>query len=54
MKSKVNKIFLSKEILNKKRLIFDTCYKSQTYVWEVLPDLMKYEFDVGPEIFTSD
>lgn len=27
--------------------------ESQAYVWTVLPELMKYEFEKGPEIFTS-
>ncbi len=52
-KSKVNELDLGEEVLNTKRQIFDECYKSQSYVWEVLPELMEYELKIGPEIFTS-
>ena len=52
-KSIVKEVSLDQRLLNRKKEIYGTCYKSQAYVWQVLPDLMKYEFEVGPEIFTS-
>lgn len=52
-KSLLNSVPLNQNLLNKKKEIYDTCYKSQAYVWTVLPELMKYEFEVGPEIFTN-
>lgn len=53
-KSKVNEIQLNRNILDKKKQIYDTCYKSQVYVKELLPHLIRYEFEISPEIFTSD
>ncbi len=52
-KSLLNSVPLDQNLLNKKKEIYDTCYKSQAYVWTVLPELMKYELEKGPEIFTS-
>jgi len=52
-KSIVKEVTLDRILLSRKKEIYDTCYKSQAYVWQVLPELMKYEFEVGPEIFTS-
>lgn len=51
-KSIVKEMVLNPTLLSKKKEIYDTFYKNQAYVWQVLPDLMKYEFEVGPEIFT--
>lgn len=53
-KNKINEVPLSKEILKQKTEIFNSCYKSQSYLWGVFIDLMPYEFKEGPEIFTSD
>lgn len=50
-KSKVNTVSLREDILNKKRKIFDNCYKSQVEVWRDHPGLMKYEFESGFETF---
>ena len=52
-KSIVKELTLDQILLSRKKEIYDTCYKSQAYVWQVLPELMKYEFETGPEIFTS-
>lgn len=53
-KSKIIKIKLKEDILNKKSTIFNDCYTSQiNSTWNLLPDLMEYEFKKGPEIFTS-
>lgn len=52
-KSFVREIALDSTLLSKKKEIYDNCYKTQAYVWQILSDLMKYEFEVGPEIFTS-
>ena len=52
-KNKTNKVRLSEEILAKKKKIFKSCYKTEQYIWENLPDIMEYEFNCGPEVFTS-
>lgn len=53
-KTSIKKIELVEEILKKKREIFNSCYLSQiTDTWNLLPRLMKYEFETGPEIFTG-
>jgi len=51
---RVNEVVLTPEILRKKRHVFDTCYPLESYLWQNLTDVMKYEFEVGPEVFTSD
>lgn len=54
-KTSIKRIELAEEILKKKRKIFNSCYLSQiTDTWNLLPGLMKYEFETGPEIFTSE
>jgi len=53
-KSIVNEVNLNFDILSKKRRIYETCYTSQAYIRGLLPELMKYEFEHGPEIFTTD
>jgi len=52
--NKIEKVDLSKEILEKKTEIFKKAYKSQEYLWKEFVNLMPYEFQNGPEIFTSD
>lgn len=52
-RSKVKEVILNQGLLDQKKQIYDNCYKSQAYVWTVFPELMKYEFELGPEIFTS-
>lgn len=53
-KSVTMKIELTEDILKKKDDIFKTCYTSQSQdIWNLLPELMKYEFEKGPEIFTA-
>lgn len=53
-KSVTMEIELTEDILKKKDGIFKTCYISQIQdIWNLLPKLMKYEFEKGPEIFTS-
>ena len=53
-KTKINEVALSKEILEQKNEIFNSFYKSQARIWDVLVDLMPYAFKGGREIFTSD
>lgn len=53
-KEKINKVLLSEKILKQKNDIFNSCYKSQSYLWSVLITLMPYAFNEGNEIFTSD
>lgn len=53
-KSEIKKVILIEDIKNKKSEIFNTCYTSQVSdIWYLLPGLLKYEFEIGPEIFTS-
>ena len=55
-RSKVKKVELNADLLEKKGQIFGQCYQSQidAGIWTGdLSELMKYEFEVGPEIFTS-
>lgn len=54
LKTKVNKIPLSAEILAKKTEIFECFYTSEQYLWKDLHDVMEYEFKKGPEVFTSE
>ena len=53
VKAKVNKVALSAKSLAMKKEIFNRFYKSEYYLWEKLPDVMDYEFNKGPEVFTS-
>lgn len=53
-KSKINKVPLNADILEKKNYIFNNCYSSQKTTWSVIPNEMEHEFKKGPEIFTSD
>ncbi len=54
VKALIKRIELTEEILKKKGEIFNNCYISQiSSIWDLLPRLMKYEFESGPEIFTS-
>lgn len=43
---------LDDELLSKKFAIFDQCYRSQANLWRVFPDMMRWAFTTGPEIFT--
>jgi len=52
-KNKTIKVPLSTETLAKKKEIFNHCYRSEQYIWQNLSDIMEYEFNCGPEIFTS-
>lgn len=52
-KTKINEVNLDKDTIAKKSEIYATLYLSQAYIWNVLPELMKYEFERGVEIFTS-
>lgn len=42
--SKINRIRLTNEELAMKNNIFRTCYVSERYLWQNLPDLMSYQF----------
>lgn len=53
IKTNVNEVPLSNDILAQKKDIFDRFYTSESYLWDNLPDVMEYEFKKGPEIFTS-
>lgn len=53
-KYKINKVALTQEILALKKTIFNSCYKTEQYIWNNLPDIMDYEFNCGPEVFTSE
>lgn len=53
VKDKVNKVALNVQTLSKKKEIFDQFYISEHYLWENLPDVMDYEFNKGPEVFTA-
>jgi len=54
-KSKINKVKLPRDVLDKKKRIFNDCYNSQLAgLRNNLPYLMDYELNSGPEIFTSD
>ncbi len=53
MKTRVNEVPLSVEILATKKDIFDRFYPSEHNLWDNLSDVMEYEFNKGPEIFTS-
>ena len=52
-KNKTKNVSLTKEILTLKKSIFNSCYKTEQYIWNNLPDIMDYEFNYGPEVFTS-
>lgn len=53
MRSEMKKTNLSRDVLKKKKKIFDSCYPSESYIYKNLPDIMEYEFEKGPEVFTS-
>ena len=53
IKAKVNKIVMNVQTLLKKKKIFDQFYISERYLWENLSDVMDYEFNQGPEVFTA-
>lgn len=48
---KINLIRLTKGEIALKNDIFKTCYISEQYLWENLPDLMNYQFKEGAEGF---
>jgi len=49
-----NQVSLDAGLKQKKRQIFETCYESEHYLWKNLNDVMSYEFEKGPELFTSE
>jgi len=53
-KKLTNQISLEAGLKQKKRQIFEACYESEQYLWENLNDVMSYEFERGPELFTSE
>lgn len=53
IKDKLNKVDISRENLEKKENIFNTAYVTQKGCWNDLKNLMAYEFNSGPEIFTK-
>lgn len=53
VKAHVNKIKLTEKILKTKNDILNTAYNTDGF-WEGLPTVMDYEFNKGPEVFTSD
>jgi hypothetical protein len=53
VKAKVNKVALSVQTLAMKKEIFNRFYISEHYLWENISDVMDYEFNKGPEVFTS-
>ncbi len=46
--------FFDPTLKEQKNRIFDKCYPSESYLWEILPEVMFYEFKTGPEIFAND
>ena len=53
-KQRIKKVKLREEILKKKTEVFNNSYPTEHYIWKNLNTLMEYEFNTGPEIFTSD
>lgn len=44
---------LSKQLLTKKRKIFTSCHRTEQYLWEREPDMLRYAFFTGPELYTQ-
>jgi LmbE family N-acetylglucosaminyl deacetylase len=54
-KELINRVALGAKIREKKRQILETHYESEsTGLWENLKDVMVYEFEKGPELFTTE
>jgi hypothetical protein len=48
-----NEVKLSSSVLARKKEIFNNNYVSEWELWNNLRDVMQYEFETGPEIFTA-
>jgi len=53
LKQEVKIVPLSLQELSIKKEVFAKAYISEAYIWKDLPGVMQYEFNTGPEMFTS-
>lgn len=48
----IETVYLTPEVLDRKRKLFQSCYTTQQYLWEGFKDFMTFQFYSGGEMFT--
>lgn len=49
----IESIYFNSQMRTKKEQLFNTAYKSQSYLWSDFDDFMNFQFHSGTELFTS-